>query len=217
MPGPIENILFLILGWLFGLFSPLIVGTIQRRREAEEVRSTILRELDELRFQLASAVYLIDCNQGTSSRSSLEWVKSHLSELIDKEGVSKTIDAITQMLRLSDENIELVVQSARAKPESTPALKTYGTPILVSRFSTLNYLDKKLQSSLVEIHLRLNLLNQTVEDYRKYFDLTFDKDPEMENERRIFSNLILSLRTFRQQAIRISDSIKDVRSLVGSG
>lgn len=216
MPGSIENILFLILGWLFGLFSPLIVGSIQRRREAKEIRSTILKELDELRFQLVLAVYLIDSNQGTLSRSNLEWVKNHLSQLTEKEESTKYIDATNKILALSDKDIEILAKSGQAKPESTPALKTYSMPVLVSKFSTLNYLDKKLQSSLVEIHLRLNLLNQTVDDYRKYFDLTFDKDPEMENERRIFNNLILSLRTFRQQAIRISDSIRGIRSLVGS-
>lgn len=217
MPEPVEKIALLILGWLFGLLSPAIVTGIQRRREAKALKATILRELNDVRYQVASAVYLIDVNQGTTNRGNLEWVSKHLSDFATKEKVPQTIDAIRQMLSLNDEGIAFLAQDGRAKAEATPALKNYSTPIMDSNFASFSYLDHKLQSALMEVRLRLSLLNQNTEEYRTYFQLTYSNQSEQSNRDRIHGNVIMALTAFKQQAIRVADAIREVQLLVTGG
>ncbi len=214
MPEPVEKIALLILGWLFGLLSPAIVTGIQRRREVRALRATILRELNDVRYQVVSAVYLIDVNQGTTTRGNLEWVRLHHSDFANKDGVPKLLDAIRQMLGLNDEGIAFLAQDGRAKTAATPALKNYSTPILDSNFASFSYLDHKLQSALMEVRLRLSLLNQNTEEYRTYFQLTYSNQPEQSNRDRIHGNVIMALTAFKQQAIRVADAIREVQSLV---
>jgi len=71
----LEKVLFLILGWLFGLLSPAIVNSIHKRREAREVKIAILPELHELQHRLALIVYLIENRYGKSNREFIEWIE----------------------------------------------------------------------------------------------------------------------------------------------
>ena len=69
------NALFLVLGWVLGLFSPLIVSGIERRRDRRIIGSAIRSELSELRFRLMSVAHLIAIRTGTADREFLRWAE----------------------------------------------------------------------------------------------------------------------------------------------
>src|SRR3990170_5337161 len=70
-----EKILFLFLGWLLGLLSPIVVDAIRRRREIKEVKNALLSELGDLQFRLANTVWLTSIRAGQYNRSFLDWFK----------------------------------------------------------------------------------------------------------------------------------------------
>ena|SRR5438128_888099 len=67
-----KTILSILLGWLFGLLSPAIVGLIQRRYRRSELRRSLFIELEGLRVSLAALIYVIACNDGAVNRELLE-------------------------------------------------------------------------------------------------------------------------------------------------
>ncbi len=68
-----ERILFLFMGWLLGLLSPVIVDSIKRKREIREVRLGIMTELRELQYRLTGVVFLISKHFGNIDRALLQW------------------------------------------------------------------------------------------------------------------------------------------------
>lgn len=48
-----EQILYLLLGWLFGLLSPNLVERLRRPCQRDELVSSVWAELDEMRYTMA--------------------------------------------------------------------------------------------------------------------------------------------------------------------
>ena len=61
---------YLLVGWLMGLLSPLIVDSIRRRRERKEIKQALITELQELQYRLASGVFLTTQKLGECDRKS---------------------------------------------------------------------------------------------------------------------------------------------------
>src|SRR5215510_2779259 len=76
----LEKIILLILGWLIGLLSPIIVDVIRKRREAKELTVALYSELHELQYRLVNAVGLIEMRYGRPNREFFEWIKSIVKE-----------------------------------------------------------------------------------------------------------------------------------------
>ncbi len=68
-----NTVLFLFLGWLLGLLSPIIVDAITKRHRNVEIRKAIISELGEARLAFAGSVYLLESRFGSYDRALLEW------------------------------------------------------------------------------------------------------------------------------------------------
>ena len=146
-----EKALFLILGWIFGLLSPLIVDSIRRRRDIRDVRSSLRTEIHELHYRLACAAYYIEMRNGLVTRNSLEWLKPILQSyrgLNPVDGLQKSID---MQLALTDEELNAFVQSRKVDPGQGLSLKKYQLPLLDSKLTYLSMLSTKSQNQLLEL------------------------------------------------------------------
>ncbi len=202
-----EKVLFLFLGWLLGMLSPIVVDAIRRRREVKEVKIALLTELSDLQFRLANTVWITSIRTGQYNRSFLEWYKPIIernSYLHKLENVLKTIESNLQM---SDEELFLAQAKLAASETGGLGLKTHRAPLLDSKIGQLGYLPVSLQSILLEIHSRLFILNEEIEQYRFYFQQTFSSSISDVNHTLIVKNIEGSYNAVRQQARMISDFI----------
>ena len=67
-----NNILFLILGWLLGLLSPVILDWIKNRKKKKELRESFFNDLNDIRGRLIGLVYLTTSKFGNFNRELLE-------------------------------------------------------------------------------------------------------------------------------------------------
>ena len=67
-----NNILFLIMGWLLGLLSPVILDWIKNRKKKKELRESFFNDLNDIRGRLIGLVYLTTSKFGNFNRELLE-------------------------------------------------------------------------------------------------------------------------------------------------
>ena len=98
-----ENMLFLLLGWFLGLFSPAIVDLIRRLLNRKALKDSFFNELEDVRERLVSLVYRIGAKFGKYDRELLTWVRSNQKDTLELTNGSgeKLSEVIDKLLKLS--------------------------------------------------------------------------------------------------------------------
>lgn len=202
-----ENFLFLFLGWLLGLLSPIVVDAIRRRREIKEVKNALLSELGDLQFRLANTVWLTSIRAGQYNRSFLDWFKPIIERNRYLHKLDRVIKQTESDLAMSDEQLALVAQQLLVSESGGLGLKTHHAPFLDSKLGQLGSFSVEFQSLVLEIHSRLAILNEEIDQYRFYFQQTFSSNISDVNYNLITQNINGSYMAVRTQARMICDFI----------
>lgn len=205
------QLLFLFLGWVLGLASPIIVDHLKRLREEREIRAALQAELGELRYRFAIVVLTIEMRLGLAERLSLTWLRPIVAEY---EGVNRSehlLKYIEQTLALSDEQIKILNDATKAAPERTMGLRKYSAPLLESKLSSLSSMDIELQSRLMEVRVHLNFFNEEVDQSRYFHQLTFTtSESEFQNDQAVRA-LIETQKNAAARARTIVENIDKIR------
>jgi hypothetical protein len=203
----LEKVLFLFLGWLVGLLSPIIVDAIRRRREIKEVKAALIVELLDLQYRLAMTAYVIEIRIGGYDRQFLEWFKAILERYQGPHKSDKVLQTITSSLTLTDEQLALVAEKHEGGPNKGAGLKKHHAPLVDSKLGQLGTFSPKFQSLMLEIHSRLNILNEEIDQYRFYFNATFSGNLSELNHNLITENVQGSYSAVATQCRMICDII----------
>ena len=171
------QILFLVLGWLLGLFSPVVADFFTKKRHLDEVRRGLLVELAELRFGLASTTLAVAGTVGAWDREYLSWLKSALESYrgARDDDRKQLLDTVTGLLNLDDQQRAAAARSMGA-PVS-PALRKYRLPYLESRMEHVASLGPNAQRQLLEIQAQTGAINDLLDDIRFCLGKSFDSLP----------------------------------------
>ncbi len=202
---------FLLLGWLLGLFSPIIVDAIRQHREITAVKTALKTELEELRFRLACVVYRVAMHYGNIDRVLLEWFKPILSGYTGTNPAARVLSSVETQLELPEEKLKEYVKHATETEKEGLTIKKYLVPLLDSKFESLSKFDSAFQRNLVEIGAHLHLLNEEVDEARYYFRLTFDSGLSTENRSVVHENLGNAYRNYSTQAKLIANIISRMK------
>jgi len=115
MSDSLIAVLLIILGWLFGLLTPIITNHNYRVRENREVVRSLQVELAELKYRLACVVYRINMHNGTVDRELLEWLKPIFSNYTGINPFNSIRDTIKMQLELPDEQIKVITDYDKAE------------------------------------------------------------------------------------------------------
>lgn len=213
MNGVFSTILLVVLGWLLGILSPVIVDRIRHGREAKELRVALISELTQLRYRLAIAAYFVQMHLGTVDRQFLEWLKPVLEGYDGPDSIEDILKAVNDQLRLTDGKIAAFVASQKAKPEQSITFKKYAVPLLDSRITMLSAFKVAIRDVLLAIRTHLNFLNEEVDEARFYLRHSFDTSPSQNNYAAIRDNLDSSIEHVGKRARSIVDLIGDIEKL----
>jgi hypothetical protein len=183
-----EKITLLVLGWPFGLLSPVIVDAIRKRRENRLGRQALLSELREVGSTLALAAYGIRMDHGKVDRHFLDWLKSDMERFSISTDLQGMVPRLRSLLTITDDDLAKLNEANAKQSSKATMLQRVSAPLLDSRVAALWTFDTSFQRQLLEIKHHLALLDDLVERSRKYFDMTFGK-LEGENFRLVQENL----------------------------
>lgn len=215
-----EKIFYLFFGWFLGIFSPLIVDKIQKHYQKKELKKGFFTELRGIRLRLVLLVYGICANSEGFNRELLTWTYNLLKEYVElKEYMglvdSKVLEILEKQMKMSDEALDELAKMLKAsKPEGMVlGLKKFALPFLDSQLGRLSLFNMEFQNQMIEVRVRLGLLNEDIELFRFYYEKTFDSALSEDNREiitfnihRIFENMSRGIRRIVDNITKLMDS-----------
>jgi hypothetical protein len=198
-----QSILYLIIGWVMGILSPIIADGIKARREAAQIKTSVAVEMRELLTKLAPSAISLAIKLGKLDRQLLLWHKS-IAEITD--GIETNITDM--LLTLPDENIALAAKS-KYDPDRSLSLVKYNTPVLDAHLAKLAIFSKNTQNNLMKIKGRMAIYYECVDEARSFASMTFDQSQPSENHSIIRNNLMDTYDTAMKHAIYACNLIHD--------
>ncbi len=193
---------YLILGWLLGLLSPLIVRRINRFYSKRELYDGIKTEIVECQFRIVLLAYLLASRAGKFDREFLEWCLPYLEKYQGDEPKEMMIKAIRSSLDLEDEEIRRVIELKRSEETGRGLnLKKFHLPFLGSKIAEISSFKINLQNIVYELTSRIQLVNEEIESAIRYFNMTFDSSISDENQRLIRVELLRKYSNLQDQLI----------------
>ena len=170
-------ILFLVLGWILGLLSPVVADLFTKKRRLGEVRRGLLVELAEIRFSLASTTLAVAGTIGAWDREYLTWLQSALQSYrgARDDDRKQLQDTAAGLLNLDDQQLAAAA-SSMGSPVS-PALRKYRLPYLESTMDTVATLGPSAQRQLLEVQAQIGVINDLLDDIRFCVGKSFDSLP----------------------------------------
>ncbi len=183
-----EHFLSVLLGWIMGLFSPLIVDELRKGRNRIEIESAIRRELEELRLKLLGLIYLTRMRLGTFDKDLLNWMLPIAKKYKGAHVSLPFSKGLEVMSTLNDGKFKAYVAAESSSPAGL-SMKKYSVPYLESKMDQLGLFPEKFQSGLLSIKMHLELINQEIDTARFYMEKTFDASMDADNQEIIKANL----------------------------
>lgn len=159
--------LYLILGWLPGLFTKRLEEAVQRPRIRRELRDAIFTELRELRGSLAVMAGQMAERTGEYDQALIAWSLPLLEEYRGPYA-REILEALRQTENLRDERLK-AASAALRMPGFGLHLKKTRAPFLDSSVGQLSIFSVESQPRALAILGRQRIFNQEVEAGWFYF------------------------------------------------
>lgn len=179
-----NDMAYVILGWLLGLLSPLIVERVSNERRRKEVQKGIMAELIDVKFRMASVVYITATRFGQYDRELINWLIPIFREYQGDSPKENLLKLLEKQAALDDKKLSEVIEYGKADPGAGLAVKKYKLPYLESKVAELSFFRQKFQRLALEILANLHLFNEEIDEARFYFKLTYDSGVSEENHAR---------------------------------
>lgn len=205
-----EELLYIILGWLFGLLSPTIISKIGEPYRKRRLFKAISSELNDLKFRAALANFRLVKGYGQINSEYLEWLRSHIEDYKGNEPTEATLGLVSKLLECDDNQLESLGTELQENEGVGVSLKTYNVSFLNSHIENVELFPINLQTIVHELLNLINIHNQEVVKANEVLMMTFDSSMSNENHVRLKSGLkssYINLSTIYKRIINKIDNI----------
>ena len=168
--------------------------------------------LQELQCRLAYVYWMIKMSLGEFDKTALDWLRPIVASYSGLNASPQLADFLERMSTLAPDQIEALsqAQAEKAAGVQTLMLKKYPAPLLESKTALLSSLETELQNRLYEIRVYLSLINEDVDQFRYYFQQTFNSNLSESSRDVIIRNLTDCQRVVASHAKQIVDHIDKI-------
>lgn len=183
-----NNVIFLLLGWLLGLLSPVIVDGIKKHLKKKELKKSFYNELNDIKGRLICCVYQLESQYGKYDRELLKWLKSYKTNILKLIKDTYIFEHLDDLLDLDDEQLTIKLYTHK---------KTFSggffAPMIRLSFidSNINYLslfETEFQKQIQDIRAQIHFFNEHNSQLRYFYKMTFDENISDENHEIIRNN-----------------------------
>jgi hypothetical protein len=202
------NLSGVILGWLLGILGQRPIIYIQQSFKKPAIKKSIIAELMDLRFSLATTSYLLSSRVGEIDKKYLEWIhpilKSYDGFYADRD-FPKRIDRILQK---DDKELAawMEIEKIAGKKQGL-MLKNFNVPFLDNNYEQLSMFDLKFQKDIFEVLKQIKNMNEDIDRAWFYFTKTFDSSISAENAKIISDNLESTYGVVKKATVNLSNNI----------
>lgn len=208
-------VVYLIIGWVFGILSTFIFRYLDKRSKISNFKKGLFTELRETQITLANYTCLFYEDIGEINKGILSWVYSIFLENKDNltEEENNLFSVIKKLLQFSDktlERAEIYTQLKSLAGKRKFPKKIY-IPFLSLNINNLPLLKKDLQIEIAGIYRMVNCLNEEIDNWKYFFNKTFEPNLSTDNYSIVKSNLKNCSEHIAIQSKLIADAISKVK------
>ena len=201
-----EELSYLIAGWLFGLISPNLVDRLRRPYVRRQLADSVLAELDEMRYTMASAAYAAKDHLVETSDEFLDWVIPIITAYEGPRASARLGPTVKHLRSLGQEQRLAALGAAKVSGRSL-GLKEYGLPFTAAKASDLSVCSLGFQRGVFAVIGQLDQFNQQVRHQVRQEELTFDPQVLESSADAVNDNLVRGSRRLGEIAIVVANSI----------
>ena len=200
----------IILGWLLGMLSPIIVGRVKRKYSKKDIHQGILSELDSVQERMILTADMLGEGHGKYDKEFVQWCIKRLGTI-----KSPNLDIISNwksQLLLRNEEFEVLRSELLKKGNSGKSLKRIELLFYDLHISDLSLFSTKFQGHLVGLRTRISFYNDEVKKAENYLLMTFDSSITGVNHQTIKEQLADKYRMLQDLCVQISDQIDAIKN-----
>jgi hypothetical protein len=208
------NVRFVLLGWLAGIFSSLILEWNRDSRVTKSLRKALQFELVEFRFRMVGVAFMLATRAGTLSPGRVAWLIAEF-ETYKGFGVAASTDVLDALKTMQEHPKGGKVMAARfaAKlQQAAPGLKKYPTPALDAAVASVALFSPEEQRLILELRTLVSNLESATDESWHFFEKTFDSALSGEDRRRLEVNLATANAQAAELCERIAKHIANMRT-----
>lgn len=164
----------IILGWLFGILSPVIVSRITRRYKRNDLHAGIIKEINHINLRLIFAYDLLSKRTGTYNQEQVAWLLKQYESLDQKD--SFKIKAYRIQISATPEEFEVLKNEFSSSKGTGLTLQKVQLLFINMHLIDFSLFSSNFQSEIFELKSRVEILNSQIKTAEKYFFMTFDSN-----------------------------------------
>lgn len=173
------DVLSIILGWLLGILSPVIVSRITRQYKRDDLYKGIMKEVDHIRERLLGNMHLLSHRTGSFDREIAKWLLEKYGEL--KTVNSNILESYKKILAADDAEFDAYKYHFLKSQDTGLTLQKFQLTFVNIHLLEFSLFSSEFQTEVFELKTRLEFLNSEIALAEKYFFMTFDSGLSQEN------------------------------------
>jgi hypothetical protein len=204
------DVVSIMLGWLLGMLSPVIVSRITRHYKKNDLHEGILAEVNNVKTRVVFTAHLLCQAYGEYDRDFVRWC---LENVDSKNGKYTTvIDDYKIQLDYTDEQFIAYRESKKLANSVGQSIKKFYLSFTDLHLTDISLFTNEFQLALFELRSRIELLNSEIDLSEKYFFMTFSSDLTEINHALIQRDLIAKYIIIQGMTVRVVEQINVVES-----
>lgn len=206
--------LYVILGWLLGLFSPIIADRIRAKRQRNKFKVGITHELADLKYRIAIVSFQLRQRGGTLDAEYLTWLRDNISDYEGSEANERIRDFVERLLELPTTSLDVFGAASQAEPGIGLSLKTFSASYFESNIDRIADLPHPLQRACHEFRNHLAVVNQEITRIMDAHTRTFDSSLSEHNHERLVQDIDIGHRVVANMCRTIVGKINAIQTLI---
>jgi len=204
-----NEIAYILIGWLLGLLAPAITSRITGRYRIANIRNGVVRELIHLENTAASTYLMIEIHRGRFTKSLLTWYSPYLQYDDVPAPFDKAKEVLPGLLNLTEDQFSAATQHLTPSQDCGMHLRSFALPYSSTKLGDLDSFSEDSTRHILTLFSRVNIINQQIEDSIFSYNLTYSSSISPENHQSV-SNQLLS--TYDAVATQVKVLIENTKA-----
>ncbi|NRB38492.1 MAG: hypothetical protein HRU20_08480 [Pseudomonadales bacterium] len=202
----------LILGWLLGVLSPVIISRFQHDFNQHDVLNALLKELENLQFRFLCAAQLLTARYGNYDKDFVIWCLAEFRAFPEESAAESIISYLNMVVALDDKDFKEHCLKQQAEGITAQNLKKHYLHLTELHMNKLQSFNLPFQADLLEVKANIGFYNDEVEKIEKFFLMTYDPSISVENYDRIINEIANRYRSIAEICIKVSTLISNIHT-----
>ena len=208
------DVLSIILGWLLGILSPVVVSRITRQYKRHDLHKGIMKEVGHIRERLLGNMHLLSHRTGSFDRELAKWLLEKYGEI---EAVNpKILKSYKWLLAAEDTEFEAYKCRFFKSQDTGLTLQKFQLTFVNMHLLEFSLFSSEFQTEVFELKTRLEFLNSEINLAEKYFFMTFDSGISQENLEIVkvdLTNKYLHIETMIKRVVEQIETVCSVQKI----